>query len=136
MLLLIAISMSSCYKQSDVLEDLVKTEGKHFPVIATFTTESGDRAFTSGKMINLDLRYWSVETIESVTFTEVIGELETVIATNPYQSNFSADSQTDKMIQAYTTPTVSEETSVTVRATVKNTNGLTKEKSLSLTIMP
>lgn len=135
-ILMLLVVFTGCYDEPDLLSDLTTTEGKHFPVIASFGTESGETTFSSGASVGLDLRYWSVDEIDQIIFSETIDGNTSEFANLGYTQNFAEDSQTDKLVVDYTAPSVAAETTVTITVEILNANGLNKTGSVSLTIVP
>lgn len=135
-LVLIAFGVTSCHDEPDWLGDNTETEGRHFPVIGTLS--ASETIVATGDMIELDMRFWSLDPIKE---TEVIEKLSTadeynVVETIPYTFNFNEETQDEQLIINYTAPSVADTMVYQVGARVINENGLTRERVVDITVIP
>lgn len=144
---LIGLTFMACYEQDNPIEDLYQTDGRELPVIAGWELAEDDlpNILASGTEISPDLRYWSVPDVTEVRFIEVIDDTETTVEARPYMPNFNEQSQTDQMVFSYTTPNVSDTTSITLVAEVENADNLVRRSgtggsgtrpSITITVAP
>ena len=134
-LLVLALALPSCYKESNWLDDNVTPGKGNFPVIATLTLVNGNM-HKRGETAQLDLRYWSVDQIKEIQLNSIIGGVSTLVSTTPYTSNFAADSQTDKLILDYPVPANLDPavTKVSLEVKVINDNTLSRTSKVDITI--
>ncbi|PSR12593.1 MAG: hypothetical protein DA408_10490 [Bacteroidetes bacterium] len=131
---ILALSFSSCYEEADWLGDNATPGRGNFPVIATFSTTNGT-SFAVGETVNLDLRFFSVAEIDRIALSSIIDGVETEVASFGYTPNFAEDSQTDKLLMTYLVPAVpAGVTKITLKATIYNKNGLTRDRSLDISL--
>lgn len=147
MLCFIGLSFMACYEQENPIEDLYQSEGRELPAIAGWdiVEEELPDVLAPGTELEVDLRYWSVPEVTEVRFIELIGDTESTVESRPYTPNFNENSQTDQMVFSYTTPNVSDTTSVTLVVEVENADNLVRRSgtggsatrpSISITVAP
>lgn len=134
--LILTVLITACHDEPDWLGDNTTTEGNHFPVIGTLTASS--TTVSSGGSIELDMRYWSLDPIrETALIEKAEGAADfTIVDTYPYTFNFNAETQDEQLIMTYIAPAVSDTSEYEVGARVINENGLTRERTVSITVLP
>jgi len=142
---LLALLISSCYKEPDFIGDNSKTEGKHFPVISGFNIIDKADSYSQGEMVKVDLDFWSLDPIKEINFFFKIGDSIVLAGNSNYIANFQEDSQSDELVMDLLVPAVDSVVEVTINAEVVNENGLTvnsenggtgNRPSVSVTVNP
>ena len=135
-LFLTSLLVTSCYEETYWVDENVTSEGKHFPVISTLlvdnTPESG--TFAEGESAQISVFYWSIDPIKELQLMQTVDSVETMVDVKPYASNFDDLKQTDKMTFSYLVPSGTTGTEIPLRIIVVNTNGLTRDKSTTITV--
>ena len=121
---LLALVISSCYKEPDFIGDNSTTEGKHFPVISGFNVVDKADSYNQGESVKVDLDFWSTDPIKEINFHYRIGDTDVIAATSSYVANFQEDSQTDELVMEIAVPAVDSTVTVTIDAEILNENGL------------
>lgn len=133
--LMLMFLLSSCYEEADWVADNAELSGKKFPTIASFSSTNG-ASFVANETVNLDIRYWSVDPIESIKVFEVLDDVTTEIFSAPYVEAYSPISQMDSLLVSYPVPTLTECKTITLITRVINKNELSKEKSIDIEVCP
>ena len=143
----LGLGLAACYDQDNPIQDLYETEGREYANIAEWGLSNEDLpdVLAPGTELAPDLRYSSVPEVTEVRFIEVIGDTESTVESRPYTLNFNEETQTDQMVFSYTTPEVSDTTSITLVAEVENEDNLVRRTgtggsgtrpSITITVAP
>jgi len=128
--------MSSCYEQQTWVDANVTEGGKYYPVIQLFTvsnTPAGGN-FTVGSEAQLKLQYWSVDPVKSLDLYATVGGNSGLFSSTPYSYSYSADVGAEVVTLTYTVPSEAAGSSVDLKVVVACENGLSREKSVKITV--
>ncbi len=125
---------SSCYKEENWLAENSDTENKYFPVIQK--VESSVSTLHSGETAVITVTYWSHDDIKEIELWANENGEDRKVTTWPYTDSFDKDAYAEVTNLDYVAPTFADTTDVTIKAVVNNANGLSKSKTVSLTVYP
>lgn len=134
-----AVVLGSCKKPkpNQWLLDNVTIVG-HNPVIASFSIVAPQTtAVASGSTVNLDLRYWSEDPIDSINLSSTVGAGGTkqLISTTTDQKAYSSVTRTDSLRMQYQVPAgLTSGTTITLEARIANKNRLSAATPLNLKV--
>ena len=131
-LFVLSIFISSCYKEDYTwFEDNVTTVGEA-PFVDAFSVE-GDN--TVGATKTVTIRFWSIETIESIKLIQTIGGTDTEISSKTVADATLSDVENIYSITwQYAVPNETAGTDVTLTGLVTNSNGIAADDDDSFTI--
>lgn len=126
-----SLLMTSCYKESNWLDENSTTDGNYYPVIQKMTVEAPNENAMEGDSVNITTYYWSKDPIKELQFF-VDDNLTTTWA---HTDSFDEEAYAQKTSFLYIVPSLPDSTTVNFLVKVINENGLEKEKATSILVI-
>ncbi len=131
---LMALTMTSCYEESDWISENSTTEGKHYAQIQGVSIMDG-ATYTPGSTITVLVDYWSIDDVSKLDLKQDILGVESDVSSTPYADHFDKDKNVQVMPIPYTIPSdVEAGTDITLTVDVVTTTGLVTSKSKTITV--
>lgn len=139
-LICLLVLATGCFEEDNFIGDHIEKTGDKYPVVANLSTVSGDDTFSEGETVQLDVRFWSEDPMESINLYDSLvvdgsgaREQQQVKSIDPNEAAFSESSQTDSLIIDYQVPSdlPDSTTFIDLDVEVVNQNGLKETNETS-----
>lgn len=125
--------VTSCYEETDWVEDNSTTNGHHFPMIQDVIPESD--TVQAGATVAVNVYFWSRDEVKELDFLQTINGTETLLSTSAPQVTYDEERNVDVMNFSYTVPDTSMAgSSITLTSVVRTVHDLTRSKSASIVV--
>lgn len=121
-----AVLITGCYQEENWLEDNWEKDENYYPNISNVSILAEQETYAEGDAVNLDLRFWSEGSVESIQLLhEYGGNNQEVYSEYAYsEAGYSEITKTDSIVVEYTVPQGSSGSTISLEFEVANENGL------------
>ena len=139
-------TVTSCYEDKDIVEDITTPGRGAFPVSANTLSDltnggafSTSREYATGTTISFEVIYWSDVPIKEINMYSTLGTTEkTRVYSEPYSEikAFSKIKSADTLVLKYVMPSVAESTPIRIDVDIVNDNTLTLTRFFTVKVKP
>ena len=126
LLAIVAVGLSSCYKESNWLADNAELTGNHYPIIQSTSVEN--ESYAVGETVEVKCHYWSIDEVEKLElFASINGGASALYSSTPYEHNYDPETRTDVAYLDYVVPGGTAGSTVILTVVVTTKEGLSSK---------
>lgn len=129
-----ALLITSCYEETDWVEENSTTNGYHYPMIQDVLVVAEQDSFAAGDVVPLEVYFWSRDEVKELDLSQTIDDVETLLSTSAPNTTYDVERNVDKMEMSYTVPADTEGKDITLSVVVRTIHDLTRTKSTTVKV--